>query len=113
MEWQQYYDQETGHYYYHNSKTQETTWTAPEKFEPFVNTDEKDFEQNIQTEAPVSIKYDWGERQMGHYFNVDEYRQRVQEPTKKVQKKLTKKQVAEFKKKKAEKKRKKKQWLFE
>ena len=112
MEWTQYYDPTTGHYYYHNNKTKETTWTIPEKFEPAVKEeDEQDLD--IQAVAPVGLKYDWGERQMGHYFNVNEYRSRVQEQKKEKPKKLTKKQISEFKKKKKEKQRKKKQWLFE
>lgn len=117
MEWQQYYDTETGKYYYYNLKTFETTWTIPSSFIPVTAaTEEDDTDINIDTSAPVNLKFDWGSRQMAHYFNVNDYQisKNTEVAVKKEKpKKLTKKQILEYKKKKVEKKRKRNQWLFD
>ena len=103
MKWYQFYDVSSSNYYYYNTETKETQWQAPSEYQPYEATD-------TTVAAPTSLKYDWGERQMNHYFNVDEFK--AHKPIKKVIK-PTKKQVKEFKKRNEEKKRKKKQWLFE
>lgn len=131
--WQQYLDSSTGHFYYWNSQTGESTWTEPPSFKqattiatsntstafPLSRPEDSFAYDYYNVSVPSGMLYDRGERQMGHYFDVDGYRQLVnsaggmQNLKKKEQQKVTKKQVEEFKKKKQEKKKKRNQWLYE
>ena len=117
-EWRKVFD-EKGETYYWNILTNETTWSKPENFTDSEAVKTIDLNgpadatelNDISFVAPTSLRFDWGTRQMNHFFNVDEFVKKKQ-AEKEPQRKLTKREIEDFKRRKKEKQKKKQEWLY-